>query len=252
MKMLAMLLATCLSVAWPAQVPGAEGAAYPIDWDLYDQLLSEYVSVGEKQRSPVNMVDYSNLKKDPRLQVLIDQISSYPQSELKSRDEKISFFVNAYNVLTIKVILDHWPVAGIRDIGSWIRDAWDIPVIEVNGQKKSLDDIENRILRPMGEARIHFALNCASVSCPDLRLEAYRAELLYSQLDDQVARFISPLGKGTKLEGDVLHLSKIFKWYDDDFDEVGGVQEFIRERRTDITFKRIKTDLDYNWDLNGY
>lgn len=249
--MLVILLLGSLTVAWTVRALAVDAAAGAFDWALYDQLLSEYVSEGEKQGSPVNLVDYSNLKKDARLQVLINQLKSYPQSSLKSRRERLSFFINAYNILTIKVILDHWPVDSIRDIGSWFSDAWDIPVLEINGQNRSLDHIEHGILRAMGEARIHFALNCASVSCPDLRREAYTADLLYSQLDDQVDGFINQFGKGAKLQGDVLHLSKIFKWYAGDFDESGGVRNFI-QHRTDIKFKRTKIDLDYNWELNGF
>lgn len=250
--MLVMLLLSSLTVAWTVQALAVDVVAGAFDWALYDQLLSEYVSEGERQGSPVNLVDYSNLKKDARLQVLINQLESYPQSNLKSRQEKLSFFINAYNILTIKVILDHWPVGSIRDIGGLFSDAWDIPVLEINGKVRSLDDIEHGILRSMGEVRIHFALNCASVSCPDLRREAYTPDLLYSQLDDQVEGFLKQFGKGAKLQGDVLHLSKIFKWYDDDFDELGGVQKFIQQRRTDIKFKRTKIDLDYNWELNGF
>jgi len=222
------------------------------DWSLYDQLLSDYVSEGEKQGLPVNLLDYSKIKSDARLELLIDHLKSFPQSNLTSREEELSFFINAYNILTIKTILDHWPVDSIRDIGNWFRDAWDIPVLEVNGESVSLDDIEHGILRNMGEVRVHFALNCASVSCPNLMLEAYRADRLYSQLDDQAERFLSQPGKGMTLEGDILHLSKIFKWYDDDFDDLGGVSQFIQQRRPDLKFKRIRIDLEYDWSINGY
>lgn len=246
------LFAGWLSVAGAVVSMAEEKVADSFDWDLYDQLLSEYVSEGEKQGSPVNLVDYSGLRTDARFEVLIDQLKNYPQPNLKSREEKLSFYINAYNILTLKIILDHWQVDSIRDIGNWLRDAWDIPVLEVNGQSKSLDDIEHGILRPMGEVRVHFALNCASVSCPNLRLQAYRSDLLYGQLDDQVEAFLNQSGKGMKLAGDVLHLCKIFKWYDDDFDQSGGVRAFIQQKRPGLKFKRIKFDLDYNWDLNGY
>ncbi len=251
MKVLVILLLSALAGVWPLHAAVAEASGDSIEWDLLDLLLSKHVSKGVISGSPVNIVNYSNIRKDARLQVLIDQITSYPQSHLVSREEKLSFFINAYNILTIKVIVDHWPVASIRDIGNWFSNAWDIPVIEVDGQRKSLDDIEHRVLRTMGEPRIHFALNCASVSCPNLRLEAYRPDRVYSQLDDQVEEFVNQSGKGAKLQGDLLHLSKIFKWYAEDFDDVGGVLEFMRQRRPDLKFTRIKTDLDYDWDLNG-
>jgi hypothetical protein len=245
LKTLVLLAASWLSVVWMSNA-----YADSFDWELYDQLLSEYVRAGERQGSPVNLVDYSKLKEDARLEILIERLVSYPQSNLQSREEKVSFYINAYNILTIKTILDHWEVDSIRDIGNWFRDAWDIPVLVVNGENISLDDIEHGILRSMGEVRVHFALNCASVSCPDLRLEAYRAERLHSQLDDQAKVFLNQ-SKGIRLQGDVLHVSSIFKWYTDDFEESGGAPNFIRQRRPDLSFERIKTDLKYNWDLNG-
>jgi len=105
-------------------------------------------------------------------------------------------------------------------------------------------------LRKMAEPRIHFAIVCASVSCPDLRYEAYQAEHLDAQLNEQAASFLSNTGKGAQLLHGELSLSSIFKWFSDDFDQVGGVLSFVKKHSV-IQVKEISDYLDYDWSLNA-
>jgi hypothetical protein len=142
-----------------------------------------------------------------------------------TRPQRLAFWINAYNALTLRAIVDHYPIrAGwfalgprnsIRQIdGVWTALTWDAA-----GRKVSLDDIEHRILRPeFGDARIHFAINCASVSCPPLAALPYRPVELDAQLDESARAYLaSP--HGLRVERDRLYVSSIFKWYGDDFIE---------------------------------
>ncbi len=103
----------------------------------------------------------------------------------------------------------------------------------------------------MGEPRIHLAIVCASVSCPDLRNEPYTAVKLESQLDDQVQQFLNNQGKGLKIENKVIRLSKIFDWFEEDFDGNGGIAGFIKKYRPDLPELRIKANIPYDWSVNG-
>lgn len=113
-------------------------------------------------------------------------------------------------MLAIKTVLDHWPLQSIRDAGSFFSPVWKKPAGMVAGKVRSLHEIEHDILRAMHEPRIHFAIVCASVSCPDLRPEAYNAAQLDDQLDDQATIFLSRQQKGLRIEANGVQLSKIF------------------------------------------
>ena len=227
---------------------GTTLAAEP-DWTAYDELLSTHVTTGEKDGVPVNLVDYQGFAGDPRLDIALTQIRNFDLSQLQSNEEKLAYYINAYNLLTIKLIIDHWPVDSIRDIGNFFRGPWDRVVLETSEDRLTLDDIEHDIIRSFGEARIHFAVNCASVSCPDLRREAYRAEDLDSQLEEQTVLFLSN-PKGLQADADNVRVSRIFDWYEDDFASYGGVENFVRQYRPELQFDDLEANLNYNWNLN--
>ena len=115
----------------------------------------------------------------------------------------------------------------------------------------SLDELEHDILRKLGEPRIHFAIVCASVSCPDLRREPYTAALLEVQLEEQVRGFLANEAKGLRLEGRQARVSKIFDWFAEDFSGVGGVAAFIRRYRPLPAAVAVEADLDYDWSVNA-
>ncbi|MBI4005819.1 MAG: DUF547 domain-containing protein [Gammaproteobacteria bacterium] len=142
-------------------------------------------------------------------------------------------------------------MSSIKDAGSWLEPVWDKLAGKINGKAMSLGKIEHEILRSMGEPRIHMAIVCASLSCPDLRHEAYRADILEDQLQDQTLRFLQNKAKGLKIEGHEIFVSKIFEWFKDDFTKYGGTEAFIRQYIDipgDVILKPVIT---YNWDLNG-
>ena len=226
-------------------------AAEP-NWDSYASLLKTHITSGEKHGVRLNLVDYPGLARDKRWPKLLAQLTRFDLHQLTTRDEKLVFWINTYNILAIKTVLDHWPLQSIRDAGSLFSPVWNKPVAVVAGKMRSLHEIEHEILRPMGEPRIHFAIVCASVSCPDLRAEPYDVASLNRQLDAQVSAFLARPHKGLLLQHGRIRLSKIFDWFEDDFQAHGGVLNFVLQYRPDIPEgTRLASYLDYDWSLNS-
>jgi hypothetical protein len=220
------------------------------DWSAYADVLKS-VSPGTKDNVKLTLVDYRTLKENGKLEGAYRQLASFPVKNLGAKEEKLAFYINAYNILALKMVLDHWPIDSIKDAGSLFSPVWGKPAGNIDGKTVSLDDIENKILRPMGEPRIHFAIVCASVSCPDLRNSPYTASKLNAQLDDQAQQFLVNNGKGLRVSKDNIQISKIFDWFGKDFKQVGGVEAFIRRYRADLPELPLKENINYDWDVNG-
>lgn len=180
-----------------------------------------------------------------------------------TRPQRFAFWINAYNAYTIRLVLDHYPIASIRSVGWFPGAAFRerfIPIRAVPGTPLSLNDIEHKILRPtFRDARVHFAIVCASKSCPPLRAEAYRGADLDRQLDDQARRFLADPTKNTAdASARVLRLSKIFDWFREDFErDAGSLLDYVRRYAppqmaavAEAPGVRIQF-LDYDWTLNG-
>ena len=226
-------------------------AAVEPDWKDYASVLSA-VKQGEKHGTPLALVDYAALKKSGQLDKVYQQISAFSVESLNGREETLAFYINTYNILAIKMVVDHWPLESIKDVGNIFSPVWGKDAGTIGGKTVSLDDIENKIIRPMGEPRIHLAIVCASVSCPDLRNEPYTASVLNKQLDEQVYAFLHNDKKGLYIAKDEVVVSKIFKWFKQDFDKVRGVESFIRSYRPDLPVSySIDADIDYDWSVNG-
>jgi hypothetical protein len=199
-------------------------------------------------------VDYRVLVSRKRDLELVAREFGSPSEQAErgwTRQERIAFWINAYNVFTLKAIADRYPVRSIRQI----RGVWTDLRFRGASREVTLDDIEHRILRPeFKDARVHFAINCASVSCPPLREEPYVAARLDAQLDEAARRYLaSPLG--LQMRGRTLHVSSIFKWYGDDFMPSGipgtiatygppAAQQIARSPDVRLRFLR------YDWSLN--
>ncbi len=237
-----------LFTIWSSLLCGAM-PSYAIEpnWSHYDGLLADWVQPGQIDGVDVNRLDYVGIGQDPRFGALVAEIRQFDVGRLASREERLAFYINAYNLLTIQLILDEWPVNSIRDIGNIFRGPWDRSVLRNADGDLSLDDIEHKIIRSLGEPRIHFAVNCASVSCPDLRTELYTAKELDKQLAEQTRKFLSQRGKGLAIVNGVAHVSRIFRWYGEDFDDL---PEFVRRYTQAVEFERVSADLPYNWNLN--
>jgi len=226
-------------------------AAEP-DWSAFDTLLKQNVASGTKDGVRLNTVDYAAIRRDPAYQQVLKQVQSYNLRELKTKEEKLAFYINVYNLFAIKMILDHWPIKAIKDAGNIFNSVWKKDIGRLGGRNVSLHYIEHEVLRKMDEPRIHMAIVCASVSCPDLRKEAYMANKLDGQLDEQSTLFLQNSGKGLQMRKNEIDVSKLFKWFDDDFDQYGGVLGFVKKYRQDLPPKiQIDDYLPYNWQLNS-
>lgn len=227
--------------------------ALPFLNETWSTLLKNHVSSGSIDGVSLNLVDYKKLQNNAEFRQVVQSIEQTDPTQLGGKNEKMAFWINVYNIAAINMILDHQPKNSIRDIGSLLSPVWDKDAITINGTTYSLGHIEHEILRPMGDARIHFAIVCASVSCPDLRPESYTAENLDAQLDEQTRKFLQNEVKGLALDRDkqVVNISSIFKWFKDDFDGEQGILTFLsRYSGTDVSGYKIKY-LPYNWNLNS-
>ncbi len=228
--------------------------ALAFDFAGWDVLLKKHVRPVTLEGVRLNGVDYNALKKDPDYSKLIAGLKNFSPKTLKSRQEKLTFWINTYNVMAVKMVLDHTSVKSIKDAGSLFSSVWKKKVGKVGGRDVTLHEIEHEILRPMGDPRIHVAIVCASVSCPDLRPEAYQVDQLSKQLDDQMRLFLANPTKGLRVSGKDVAVSKIFDWFEDDFASKGGVTRFLypyAPKSARPVLKNASLDyLDYNWNLN--
>lgn len=222
------------------------------DWSDYSALLKKYVQSEEIHGIQTNLVNYSGISEDPLYRNLLDKLAVYDNSTLLGK-EKLAFYINTYNIFAIKLVVDHQPKHSIKDIGSWFNPVWQKPAGVLNGQVISLDTIEHKILRKMSEPRIHFAIVCASLSCPDLRIEPYDPVLIDAQLNEQAKTFINNSSKGLKIDGENIYISKIFDWFSEDFSdsdsEVDTLKFIAQYQYSAAKFSNYKT-LEYNWALN--
>lgn len=222
------------------------------DWSDYNQLLSKYVSSGEKYGITSNLVDYRGFAQDPLYPNLLEKLALFDSTAIRGQ-EQLAFYINAYNLFAIKLVIDHQPKKSIRDIGNWFSPVWQKPAGVLAGKTISLDTIEHKILRKLGEPRIHFAIVCASMSCPDLRTEAYKAERIEQQLDEQTKTFIANTSKGMKLKGRDIYLSKIFTWFAEDFSKNENHKEILRFlAQYNLEAGRFNSfeSIEYDWRLN--
>jgi len=183
----------------------------------------------------------------------VDQLSAMDPSDWP-QDAALAYWINLYNAVTLRLILDNYPLDSIKDIGGFMKKSpWKRELVTVAGRKLTLNNIENDIIRPdFGDARIHFALNCASIGCPPLSDEAYAADRLSEQLD-AACRVALNRDQWVQVEGNKLKLTKIFDWYGKDFEKDGGsVLDFIGQYRTEtIPDKEVEIDfMSYDWDVN--
>ena len=236
----------------------APSTGWAFDFSGWDGLLKRHVGPTTIAGVRLAGVDYPAMKKDPAYFKLIGELKTFAPATLKSQKEKLAFWINVYNVMAVKMVVDHYPVDSIKDAGGFFGSVWKKTVGVVGGKDVTLNEIEHEILRKMGDPRIHAAIVCASVSCPDLRQEAYTKERLDRQLDDHLRRFLENKGKGLQVDhaSGRITLSKIFDWFEDDFEPQGGVLPFLaryapepdrpllKKKDADVSY------LDYNWDLN--
>jgi hypothetical protein len=245
---LALALVFAVGVA-DVQLIASAGSS--VDHSLYGDLLKKYVKKN-------GQVDYAGFKsEEATLDQYLDLLHSVDIKSL-SDNEQFAFYANVYNAWTIKLILTKYPdISSIKSLGIFNTGPWKKKVVRLKGQTISLDHIEHDILRPrFKDPRVHFAINCAAKSCPPLRSEPYTGDRLDQQLDDSTRAFINN-SNSYRLEGQNLYVSRIFKWFSEDFNEDAlsffrkyATGEFKRNLDTNSVKIRVKY-LEYDWSLNG-
>ena len=232
----------------------------------YESLLKHYVKAGVNIHGvAVNAVDYAALaaeakRPDSNYILLLKDLAAFDPTQLGNKEEKIAFWINVYNIGAIKTIVDYYPVDSIRNRKiNWLGQPWNRKTIVVGGKEFSLAEIENEILLDgFKDLRIHFGINCASISCVDLLSQPYRAPVLYTQLEEQGRKFLSDRKRGLFIDREkkVIFLSQIFKFDKERFETLGGALAFIKPyvHPTDkdlIDGGGLRIDyLEYDWDAN--
>jgi len=239
------------------------------DHTIWDDMLSAHVRVIDDGQA--TQVDYNGFKAErKRLGSYLEMLSNIKHDSFEQWPyaDKLAFLINAYNAWTVELILTAYPdLVSIKELGGLFQSPWEKEFIPLFNKKVTLDHIEHDLIRGsqgFNEPRIHFAVNCASIGCPALRDEAYAAENLDRQLEQQTSLFLSDKSRNY-LDDSTLYVSPIFKWYRGDFEtgwrSANSLREFLalyahslglNEQQTRL----LKTGdikirfLDYDWSLN--
>lgn len=251
----ALLVSACSREAKQAEGNWATAGtkAEPINHDAWDKILTSHaIAAGDG----VNRVDYKAIKTRvaAELKAYVKALEAITITEYP-RDEQFAYWVNLYNAATVQVIIDNYPLESIRDIGLLGQGPWKDKILKVEGKSLSLDDIEHGILRPIWkDVRIHYAVNCASIGCPNLALKAYRADTLEEMLEEAARAYINHPRGFNRIDGQLI-ASNIFEWYQSDWGGEEDVLAHARKYAADETAALLKDATaidayDYDWSLN--
>jgi hypothetical protein len=229
------------------------------------QAGSDWQTVLDTHRGTTGRVNYGAIHRDGTLDGHLKTLED--ATEPADRAAAMALWINAYNALTVDLVADHFPIASIRDLDG--GEVWKTRHFTVAGRSVTLDSIEHQILRPMGDPRVHFALNCAALGCPTLRAQAFKAESMDAQLEQASQAWIATQGIQIDRPNQQLRVSKIFDWYASDFvpatgstipgvdGRLQGVLQFIALRVKDPDAQWLRNGgyelvfLGYDWRVNG-
>ncbi len=242
---------------WQKHDPNSFIVIDHIDWDL---LLQRYVNTNHP--SKIYRFAYSSVSEKDRknLNLYLMQLQAVKVSSL-NRTEQKTFWINLYNGLTVNLILEHYPVKSIRDIdlspGIFSKGPWDAKLATIEGQELSLNDIEHRILRPIWQDnRVHYALNCASLGCPNLQPKALTPQNLELILEKAAHDYINH-PRGVTIAGNWLMVSSIYFWFQEDFgDSEKGIIQHLKKYLSQGKLKKLRAikkksiTHQYDWNLN--
>ncbi len=221
-----------------------------VSHEAFDELLQKYVNND-------GLVDYKGLATErTKLKSYLQMIESNVPKSNWTKDQQLAYWINAYNAFTLDLVLEHYPIKSIKDIGSaikipFVNTPWDIKFINIGGEEYSLNNLEHGIIRKdFDEPRIHFVLACASVSCPKLQNRAILPEKMETQLTQASRQFLADKSKN-EIFGSRAKLSKLFSWYRGDFTKKTSLIEFINKYSDTKLDKNARLDYqDYDWALN--
>jgi hypothetical protein len=243
---------------WPRWTAHDPASTATIEHDAWNRLLKIYLRPAP---DGIGRFAYSQVSKADRrvLDAYIAGLAGIAIGDYR-RAEQRAYWFNLYNALTVRVVLDHYPVATIRDIdispGIFSDGPWGRKLIIVEGEALSLDDIEHRILRPIWkDARVHYAVSCAALGCPDLGARAFTAANMESMLEDAARTYVNHR-RGASVKGGILTVSKVYAWYAEDF---GGGPRGVIDHLKRYAAPALAAFLeraqgidgyDYDWSLN--
>lgn len=239
---------------WPRWTATDPGSSARIDHSAWTTLLATYLVPGK-----VNRIRCARVTPQDRraLDAYIERLAGLPISEY-SRVEQLPYWINLYNAVTVRLVLEHYPVESILDIdispGPISFGPWDAELVSVEGERLTLNDIEHRILRPIwNDPRIHYALNCAAMGCPNLQPAAFTASNADRFMERGARDFIN--GRGVRITEGRLIVSSIYAWFTEDFggDEAGVLAHLRRYAAPSLAmkltaFQEIDSDA-YDWRL---
>ena len=258
------LLVTLLGITLIAASQPAYAQGFDQSHKAWDVLVKKNVVLLQGGRA--SQVRYAEFAKDrAALKAYLESLSKVPEAEFNawSRGQRMAFLINAYNAFTVEKILTRYPgLKSIRDFGTVFGNPWKDKFFTLFGRDWTLDQIEHETLRKPGsydDLRVHYAVNCASIGCPMLREEAYIAEKLERQLEEQAVRFLSDRSRNRfNPENARLEVSRIFDWFKEDFGVresyfaryAGVLAETPAQQKTVSEAKAALSFLEYDWSLN--
>lgn len=244
---------------WPRWERHDPRSTATVDHAAWDEFLGKYLVADDP--SGINLVRYGSVAPEDQQQLrsYLESLEAVRISEM-NLDEQRAYWINLYNALTVILILEHYPVKSIRDIkispSFFSSGPWDKKLLVVEDEKVSLNDIEHRILRPIWkDNRLHYAVNCASLGCPNLQPEAYRPENTERLLEHGAREYVNH-PRGARLDGKKLVLSSIYSWFKEDF---GGSDKGILEHLLTYSDNQLAERIrdykgrikkEYDWSLN--
>lgn len=233
---------------WPFWNASNEQSSASISHTLWQNILDDYlIESGSQtlfQYAKVTDADKKNL------QNYLSTLNSLDPRRF-NRAEQYAYWVNMYNALTVNLILENYPLKSITKLGGLFSfGPWGDNIVVINSKKLTLNDIEHRILRPIWQdPRTHYAVNCASLGCPNLQSKVFTAENTQQLLDKAAADFINSM-KGAKMHKEGIQLSSIYDWFNSDFGDNQALFQHLAKYRSDLNNYSGEISFDYDWRLN--
>jgi len=244
------LIAAPKSDLWPFWNISNEANTSSISHQKWQEILDQYLD----PQGEYTLFKYSDVSASDRakLSQYLSNLTLIKPRDF-NKDEQYAFWVNLYNALTVQLVLDNYPIDSITKLGRWFHfGPWDDDVVTIDKQNLTLNDIEHRILRPIWkDPRTHYAVNCASLGCPNLQPQAFTAKNKETLLDNAANQFINS-NKGVQFEDGELVLSSIYEWYAKDFGATKQqLIQHLSQYRSDLENYHGNIRYQYNWQLNG-
>jgi len=233
-----------------------ESSKFTISHDLWQEILRSYLILNKEKNSHLFNYKAVTSQDKNKLSTYLTKLQAI-DPRAYNKNEQLAYWINLYNALTVQLIVDHYPIKSIRGIGNGYTGPWNIPLAKIAKKSVTLNQIEHGILRPLWQdSRIHYAINCASIGCPDLSTRPFTSLNINQQLDAMAYRFINQ-DKAVNFLGSTLVLSSIYDWFSDDF---GHSHSDIIRHLSQYAKPELKNKLDnfsgdikfsYNWKLNS-